>query len=698
MFKFHIHILLMAVISLCVNTQELPLIDPQKKQHILEEISGDASYEHIRFMTQFHRPGGGADGLWHVAEYVSEKAQAYGLEDVQIIKQDYRRLPWNSNIAELRLLEDETSKRIASTLQSQLHIADFSRAVDLKSELVYIGAGTSGHDYENKEVEGKIVVTHGSIGAVMREAVWNRGADGIIWFPDPEGRTGFGEHNISHPDQIRWTRVPVEGPDGQEGTFAFVLSLRQGLDLLRKIRNAEEPLKVHAYIDASFDSMHGEEPWQVMVEARINGTEPDLEQDIIITAHIQEEKFSANDNASGSGNILEIARALNKLIDEGKLERPRRTIRFWWVREFTSQRQYFADNPDAHHRMWVNINQDMVGANQAQDVMRVQNVTRLPASRFHFFNDVVESVIEHLVEINNTELAEIQAGTEYTPILSHLGTRHRYNAKMIYYHGNTDHVTFNETPIGVPGITFTNWPDNYIHTSDDDLWNIDRTQLQRNAVAGALIAYIMATADRDTFAVFAATTSGKGNKRIGNNLQLGLQWIAREDDKERAYHRAVQQINYAIERERKAIASLGEIGNRLDNNVAFLIERLDTKRDAALGELLAHYTLFSGNEDAPPPYTPTEAEEELLEIVLTTADDPSVYLNTRGQLSTVPGLHSLMASEIVNYIDGSRRSGLDIYRYIAGQAREAGEYYYGEVTPELVLAYLKKIMESDVVR
>ncbi|MBI5379927.1 MAG: right-handed parallel beta-helix repeat-containing protein, partial [Nitrospirae bacterium] len=51
----------------------------------------------------------------------------------------------------------------------------------------------------------------------------------------------------------------------------------------------------------------------------------------------------------------------------------------------------------------------------------------------------------------------------------------------IFLLGDGNKVTgnkINEAPIGVPAITFTNWPDNYIHTSDDDLWNIDRTQLQ----------------------------------------------------------------------------------------------------------------------------------------------------------------------------------------------------------------------------
>jgi hypothetical protein len=60
--------------------------------------------------------------------------------------------------------------------------------------------------------------------------------------------------------------------------------------------------------------------------------------------------------------MLEIGRALNRLIEEGRIPRPRRNLRFWWVNEISSQRQYFADHPEAHNEMWVNINQDMVGA------------------------------------------------------------------------------------------------------------------------------------------------------------------------------------------------------------------------------------------------------------------------------------------------------------------------------------------------
>jgi aminopeptidase YwaD len=300
------------------------------------------------------------------------------------------------------------------------------------ARLVDVGAGTSAADYEGRDVRGQVVLAHGPMGTLMQEAVWLRGAAGVVWYPSP-----YSERNVSYPDQLNWSRVPLQSPDGRAATFAFVLSLRQGLQLRQRV--AAGPVQVRARVEAGFEA--GAEPWQVMVEAFIRGTEPGLGQDVVLTSHMQEEKFSANDDGSGTANVLEVARALNRLIEDGVIPRPRRNLRFWWLTEISSQRQYFADHPTAHRTMWVNINQDMVGANQAQDVMRVQNVTRLPASRFHFFNDVVESVIEYMVATNNSELAQSQAGSGvlYTrPHMARLGTRHRYNAKMIFFHNNTD--------------------------------------------------------------------------------------------------------------------------------------------------------------------------------------------------------------------------------------------------------------------
>ena len=48
-----------------LTAQELPILDPAHVQLITQEISGDAAYAHIRYMTQFHRPRGGGDHASH---------------------------------------------------------------------------------------------------------------------------------------------------------------------------------------------------------------------------------------------------------------------------------------------------------------------------------------------------------------------------------------------------------------------------------------------------------------------------------------------------------------------------------------------------------------------------------------------------------------------------------------------------------
>ena len=61
--------------------------------------------------------------------------------------------------------------------------------------------------------------------------------------------------------------------------------------------------------------------------------------EIIISAHLFEGYGvqGANDNISGSAAILETARIISKLIADGRIERPKRSIRFIWVPEFSGQ-------------------------------------------------------------------------------------------------------------------------------------------------------------------------------------------------------------------------------------------------------------------------------------------------------------------------------------------------------------------------
>lgn len=681
-----------------LRAQTLSILDSNVVRLVSEEISGDAAYEHIRYLSQFHRPRGGSDGLMTVARYLEQQARRAGLEDVRLIKQASTTKPWNARFADLWIV-DPAPERIASTLQHALHLADYSRPTDVTAELVDINAGTEA-DYAGTDVRGKIVLTYGPLASVMTEAVIRRGAAGIIWYPSPfSPPNGIAGAGVSRPDQIRWNSISADPIEGREPTFAFTLSLRQGVDLHNRLAQSTAPIRVRAKVESAFTSSEGDQPWQVMVEAFIKGTDPDAGQDIVLTGHMQEGLHSVNDDASGCASVLEIGRALMKLINEGRLPRPRRNIRLWWVTEISSQRQFFADNPEAHRRMWVNVNQDMVGADQSLDIMRVQNVTRVPATRFHFLNDVMEAVIDYMVTSNNFELAQLQAGIPLypKPYFARGGSMHRYNAKAIWFHENTDHMTFNEAPIGVPGVSFTNMPDRFIHSNEDDLWNVDRTQLGRNAVSVALIALRMATADRAAFAPVAAEVVGRGTQRLAQNLRLGLEWIASRPDAAAAYHDAIDQVRYAVERERMVVRSLGQIDPALAPAVSQLVAEADRRGAQAERDVQLAYRQRTGEQRVPTQRTPGQAETTLAGLRPVLVGGPREFLTRRGTIAGVPGLHALMATETLAAIDGTR-SALDIFRYVAAEAREAGAHYYGTVTAEAILRYLQNTERAGLVR
>jgi hypothetical protein len=238
-------------------------------------------------------------------------------------------------------------------------------------------------------------------------------------------------------------------------------------------------------------------------------------------------------------------------------------------------------------------------------------------------------------------------------------------------------------------------PDRYIHSSDDDLWNVDRTQLGRNAAAVALMAYTMASADAEMAPTLTAQTVGRGMERFGHNLRLAQTWIANAENKEIAYHHAVDQVWYAAERERLAISSLAEIDPSVENSVDDLLDELERREEQGVRDVQLAFRQMAG-QGRLPRRQQSEQERHLAELRPSIAGNATEFLTGRGRISRVFGLHGLMAHEILNAIDGER-SGHDIYRFVAAEAREAGAHYYGVVTAEMVLQYLENAAEVGLI-
>jgi hypothetical protein len=697
------------------GAQQSPFLPDPVYRVLVNEISGDISFEHVRWFTHWHRPTAGSEGFEAIAKYIEQKAKEYGLEDVRRINVKSDAAAWKVNAAELRLVQP-FERRLAYSPEVQLSVADNSRASDIRAaELVDVGDGVTENDYADKDVAGKVVLTTGPLGAVMNEAVWKRGALGVVGISTARA--------VDYPDQLSWMRIPLESPDGsKKGTFGFVLSPREGQRLRRELALAKTSVKVSVKIDAGFT----DPPFQSFVEAVIRGTEIH-DQDIVLTGHIQEERFSANDDGSGLANVLEIGRALKKAIDEGRLPRPKRDIRFWWCDEIGGEEQFFANFPDERKQILANINQDMVGALQSAG-SRVQFVSREPWSRASFLGDVVESIVAALVAGNTGYLAPGQVpstglpaeglpepGLSYTrPILAPLGMRERYDARMIPFHNNTDSQVFNMGVVGIPAVTFTNWPDDFIHSTGDDLWQVDATQLERNAVAIAGATWFLADAGEAQAPLLATHVYGRALERMSRDARLAMETIAAALPKGgsdlsagadrlrlvEAYDRAARLVREATRREHRALESVrafARAGSPGAAAVDAVLAQLPGVADAEK-RLWAYYTTVVQAQSAPKSIVPNvvggivpaaDAPPPTSGLVPVMTDSVKEFLELRRKLDRPQALHPLMQYEALNFADGSR-TVLDIFNAVAAEADSAGAWYYGTVRQ----ADIEKLFES----
>lgn len=682
--------------------QESVFVSDHLFQLLNGEISGDAAFETIRFMTQFHRPGNSA-GFTAAADYLYDKAIEYGLEDVVRLSQPMTSPAWSAREGEIWITSPFLMK-VADLTDVHLMLADNSRSVDLETELLYVGQGTSADDYAGLDVRGKVVFATGSPAAVAQQAIFRHGAAGLI-----TSAVRTTSQPWDNPDQIPWQRMPQAAPDGVDSWFGFVISARQGDELQALLEgralppavaftgaDLNGPVRVKVLIETAFDESDMDTEF---IEARINGTDPSL-PGIILVCHIQEEKFSANDNASGCASVLEIGRSIRHLMDTGMIARPRRTIRFWFPDEIGGPYWYFGVHPEARDDVIAAINQDMAGALQTAG-SRVQHIIRSPHHAASYVADIVQSVAEMVIHGNSGYLAAGQAGgaTPFTkPIISRLGTRDGYRAEIVPSFNNSDQMVFNDGIIGIPAVGFINWPDPYIHSSSDDLWQIDRTQLKRNAFIIAASALYMANAAADDVPTLVAEVQGRAAERMGKDLGVAMAYVADASPAERT--EAFKKASYVLEagnlRERRAIRSIADFAGAdaaVRRAVQDAVERVPELTAAQREVLAGFYQSLTG--EPPPRLDLTSMEREAAAKIPVNLDDVERYLNERPQPRT--GLHSLMTFSTWGHVDG-QTSYLDIYKQVMAEAAVHGAWYYGTVSLEQVVRTLDAGVEAGILR
>jgi hypothetical protein len=255
-------------------------------------------------------------------------------------------------------------------------------------------------------------------------------------------------------------------------------------------------------------------------------------------------------------------------------------------------------------------------------------------------------------------------------------------------------LNFVEGAIGVPAVALINWDDYYIHSSDDDLWQIDATQLQRNAFIITAMAYYLGKAEPDQAQLLLAETYAQGSKRLANDLQASYHQIQNGENFEKSWKRADIIIEQGINREISALNSVRDIMGNSEETLELIDDYVDqvlSKEKTLIDELENLYRSKYSIRRTPNLKLNTK---EIEADKKTPKNNPILddYFGKRTSKVDGISIHSTMKMEVFNFVDG-KRSYYDIYKAVLAESLAAGTWYYGTVT----LLDVIKLLDANVI-
>jgi Zn-dependent M28 family amino/carboxypeptidase len=658
---------------------------------IIGEASGETAYHTIMETGGYNKnrlSGEYGSGTFYEAQYLYDKLLEYGLPGADLVRFPGGEV-WDGIKGELWEVSPMRQK-LASYQDMTAMLANGSQNADVTAPLVWVGMGTA-EEMDLVEVSGKIVVTEGSIGGAHRLGV-ERGAVGAV-------SIGNNRPNFD-PLQIPWSGVRGRGGGGGETTFGFFIPPREAEVLKRRLLAGEE-ITVHAEVESTTQPYELQDP-----VAHIPGTDPNAGE-IILSAHLFEGyvKQGANDNKSGSAGILEVARVLHTLIDEGRIPRPKRTIRFLWGPEFSGTGPWVRENRHLMESTLANINMDMVGEwltlNKAY--MRLMRTTY---GQPHFINDVMENYYRYVGQANN-ERIQNRSGFYKVPrrIVAPTGADEPFYYSIETHYGASDHMVFNDWGVQVPGIMMIVWPDQWYHTSGDRIDKADPTQMKRVAIIGAAAAYTVASADDDMAVRLAGEIASNGTSRLGHQFIIAQEFLngSTAETFSDQYELARAHVVGTVMAEKETLESvlqLAEDEGRVGAYVAEMKAAIDGIGDAHLRALETHMEAAAARLGVSPVRDQmTDLERRASQIVprQTALVKRDGYTGWRQHLQTVPADvrsqfpygRGVNTGELQHLIDG-RHSALDIKVMLDAQSQTLADL-------QEVLNYLEVLKAAGLV-
>ena len=682
--------LVLAAPSVHAQMSTETILDMNVLQSLIDETSGALQMHHLMELGGYPRDRQADEyaDTYYETQYIVDRATQYGFSDVRVERWQAREPLWDGEVGELWMIEPE-ERLVISYRDITTALAPNSSSGEWTGNLVFINDGNKDSDYEGKDIEGNFVLTSGSPRRMYNLAVKKYKAAGIISY-------SVINNPFEVPDKIAWNSLPTNrgffGMDQQDTppppeAFGFNISPRMG-DVLRRQLSGGQNIVMKAIVRATERDVDNE-----LVTALIPG-DGTSDEEIVFTAHLFEgvHKQGACDNVSGCASILEAGRVLIKLIDEGKISRPARSMRFLWIPEISGTFLYLIRFPEETKKMMAAINLDMVG----EDVHKNLNCLRLYQnlkSRVHCIDDIGVALFEWMGWMSQGD----------RPVTDPMGTQTPFYYDIMPYSSGSDHIVFQMKEFKIPISFFNNWPDMAYHTSRDRPDMADATQLKRSAILTAGMAIALGGGEEADIVRIGSRCLGRALGRLHQKSadELGILTSSNDSVLVERYRDARYIVQAQIGFERRSLESLYGLTPKessADGYVTKLIKELDNTDATALRTLDAAYRSLCARRNIRY-VSPSRSNLEKELARLTPADVPKdppteedgeidLWALFMGPRIQVEGIDRFQGMELRYFVDG-KRSLLDIRNAVSAE--------FGPVPMEAVKAYFEQLEEKGYV-
>jgi aminopeptidase YwaD len=477
--------------------------------------SGERAKETVAYLDQFARwPGnrGFNASIDHIAErlrkagYVAESAAKPGDRLTYRIEEYPMTAPaWEATGATLRIVGEAEPVLQYESNRNMLANNSFATSGDgVEGELVDAGNGSPAA-LDSANVRGKIVLARTNVSRLFSEAVTKRGALGVVAYSLP----AYLKPELNR-NSIQFGGVPR---DTGATSWGIVLSYAAHERLRAAL--AKGPVRVRVNTDVVWTSPAVEKA----VVAEIRGSRIPTER-FVFSAHVQEP--GANDNASGVGAQVEMARVAAELVSTRRID-PKRTITMLWGQEIRMTDRYIKqDSVRARGIRW-GLSLDMVGEDTKKTggtflIEKMPDPSAIwtrgddrhsewggsPITKAeltpHYFNDFV---LARCLE---------QAATN--------GWVVRTNP----YEGGSDHTPFLSAK--KPGLLFWHFTDQFYHTDGDRIDMVSADELRNVGMSALVSAMVLTSADGNVSRSIVAELERAATVRLRTEAALSRTALA----------------------------------------------------------------------------------------------------------------------------------------------------------------------------